>query len=72
MGLGGTKVNDSRIEKPPLLATLPASLVLRLAQAGRFNTAMTAARSLDVDMSDLFGHLTTRCIRLSRAPDSVM
>ena len=56
----------------PDFALPPASLVLRLAQAGRFNTAMTAARSLDVDMSDLFGHLTTRCIRLSRAPDSVM
>lgn len=50
----------------------PSSIVLRLAQANRFNTAMATARSLDVDMSDLFGHLTGRCLRLSRNPDSVM
>ena len=56
----------------PDFALPPASLVLRLAQAGRFNTAMAAARSLDVDMSDLFSHLTTRCLRLSQNPDAVM
>ncbi|TFK87436.1 hypothetical protein K466DRAFT_663014 [Polyporus arcularius HHB13444] len=50
----------------------PPSIVIRLAQANRFNTAMATARSLDVDMSDLFGHLTGRCLRLSRHPDSVM
>ncbi|KAI0643699.1 nucleoporin Nup120/160-domain-containing protein [Trametes meyenii] len=54
------------------LALPPPSIVLRLAQASRFNTAMAAARSLDVDMSDLFGHLTSRCLRLSRNSDSVM
>lgn len=52
---------------------LPApSIVLRLAQSNRFNTAMATARSLAVDMSDLFGHLTSRCLRLSRRPDAVM
>ncbi|KAI0363723.1 hypothetical protein BV20DRAFT_957701 [Pilatotrama ljubarskyi] len=50
----------------------PPSIVLRLAQSNRFNTAMTTARSLDVDMSDLFGYLTGRCLRLSRDPDAVM
>ncbi|KAL7282041.1 hypothetical protein ACG7TL_003508 [Trametes sanguinea] len=54
------------------LAFPPPSLVLRLAQWNRFNTAMTTARSLDVDMSDLFSHLTNRCLRLSRNPDAVM
>ncbi|KAI8984997.1 nucleoporin Nup120/160-domain-containing protein [Trametes punicea] len=54
------------------LALPPTSLLLRLAQWNRFNTAMTIARSLNVDMSDLFGHLTNRCLRLSRNPDAVM
>ncbi|KAI0334875.1 hypothetical protein GY45DRAFT_1317953 [Cubamyces sp. BRFM 1775] len=54
------------------IALPSASLVLRLAQSNRFNTAMATARSLDVDMSDLFGHLTNRCLRLSRNPDAVM
>ena len=50
----------------------PPSIVVRLAQANRFNTAMATARSLDVDMSDLFGHLAGRCLRLSRNSDAVM
>lgn len=50
----------------------PSSVVLRLAQSNRFNTAMATARSLDVDMSDLFGHLTGQCLRLSHSPDAVM
>ncbi|KAI0637706.1 nucleoporin Nup120/160-domain-containing protein [Trametes polyzona] len=63
--------------EPTLLSAgelaLPASsIVLRLAQANKFNTAMATARSLDVDMSDLFGHLTGRCLRLSRRPDAVL
>ena len=52
---------------------LPASsIVVRLAHANRFNTAMATARSLDTDMSDLFSHLVGRCLRLSRNPESVM
>ncbi|KAI0356677.1 hypothetical protein OH77DRAFT_1423630 [Trametes cingulata] len=54
------------------LALPPPSIVLRQAQSNRFNTAMSTARSLDVDMSDLFGYLTGRCLRLSRHPDAVM
>ncbi|CDO74132.1 hypothetical protein BN946_scf185043.g182 [Trametes cinnabarina] len=63
---------DPTLLSAGVLALPPASLVLRLAQSNRFNTAMTAARSLDVDMSDLFSHLTNRCLRLSRNPDAVM
>lgn len=33
---------------------------------------MATARSLRVDMTDLFTHLTGQCLRLSRNPDSVM
>ncbi|KAI0829349.1 nucleoporin Nup120/160-domain-containing protein [Trametes gibbosa] len=54
------------------LALAPDSIVLRLAQSNRFDTALATARSLDVDMTDLFGHLTGRCLRLSRHPDAVM
>lgn len=46
--------------------------MLRLAQSNRFNLAMATASSLKVDMTDLFAHLTTQCLRLSRNPDSVM
>lgn len=49
----------------------PASIVLRLVQLNCFNLAMTTARSLDVDMSELFSRLTTQCLRLSRDPDSL-
>ena len=50
----------------------PASIVLRLAQANRFNTAMAIARSLDLDMSDIFSYLVGRCLRLSRNPEAVL
>jgi nuclear pore complex protein Nup160 len=50
----------------------PESIILRLAQANRFNLAMATARSLQVDMTDLFAHLTTQCLRLSQDPDAVM
>lgn len=45
---------------------------MRLAQLGRFNVAMSTARSLNVDMSDLFAHLTGQCLRLAKNPDSVL
>lgn len=45
---------------------------MRMAQSNRFNMAMATARSLDVDMTELFGHLTNQCLRLSRSPDTVM
>ena len=44
---------------------------MRLAQLNKFNTAMSAARSLDVDMTELFVHLTTQCLKLSRHPNSI-
>jgi nuclear pore complex protein Nup160 len=50
----------------------PESIVLRLVQANRFNYAMATARSLNVDMSDLFAHLTTQCLKLSRTPGVVL
>ncbi|TFK56037.1 hypothetical protein OE88DRAFT_1652614 [Heliocybe sulcata] len=50
----------------------PSSIVMRLAQANRFTTAMSVARSLDVDMSDLFSLVTRQCLRLSYDPDMVI
>ncbi|KAF5357582.1 hypothetical protein D9758_007452 [Tetrapyrgos nigripes] len=50
----------------------PESIILRLAQSNRFNLAMATARSLKVDMTDLFAHLTTQCLRLSQDPDTVI
>ncbi|KAI0347005.1 hypothetical protein BDW22DRAFT_1367225 [Trametopsis cervina] len=61
---------------PRLLASIelllsPAAVVLRLAQAHKFDMAMSTAISLGVDMSDLFAQLTTQCLRLSRNPDLI-
>ncbi|KZT26905.1 hypothetical protein NEOLEDRAFT_1111428 [Neolentinus lepideus HHB14362 ss-1] len=50
----------------------PSSIVMRLAQANRFITAMSLARSLHVDMSDLFSLVTRQCLRLSYDPDMVI
>lgn len=50
----------------------PASIVLRLGQANQFDMAMATARSLDVDMSELFTTLTSQCLRLSRNPETVL
>ncbi|KAJ7672857.1 nucleoporin Nup120/160-domain-containing protein [Mycena rosella] len=50
----------------------PQSIVLRLAQANKFSLAMATASSLKVDMTDLFAHLTTQCLVLSRNPDAVI
>ncbi|KAH9005802.1 nucleoporin Nup120/160-domain-containing protein [Lactarius hatsudake] len=49
----------------------PESVVLRLVQSNRFNLAMTTARTLEVDLTDLFSQLTRQCLRLSRNPDTV-
>ena len=49
----------------------PESVVLRLAQSNRFNLAMTTARTLEVDLTDLFSQLTRQCLRLSRNPEAV-
>ncbi|OSX60529.1 hypothetical protein POSPLADRAFT_1066767 [Postia placenta MAD-698-R-SB12] len=50
----------------------PQSAVIRLAQMNHFNMAIATARSLDVDMSELFGHLARQCLRLSHKPGSVI
>jgi len=44
---------------------------MRLAQLNKFNTAMSTARSLDVDMTELFDYLTTQCLKLSRHPNNI-
>jgi nuclear pore complex protein Nup160 len=33
---------------------------------------MATARTLEVDLTDLFSHLTRQCLRLSRNPDAVL
>jgi len=43
-----------------------------LVQNNRFNSAMATARTLEVDLTDLFSHLTRQCLRLSRNPDDVL
>jgi nuclear pore complex protein Nup160 len=57
-----------------MIATLrsPEFVVLRLVQNNRFNLAMTTSRTLEVDMTDLFSHLTRQCLRLSRNPEVVL
>ncbi|KAK7061352.1 nucleoporin Nup120/160-domain-containing protein [Favolaschia claudopus] len=64
------------VQREPALSTFtdlpPESIVLRFAQSNRFNLAMATASSLKVDMTDLFAHLTTQCLRLSRNPDAVI
>ncbi|GBE80373.1 hypothetical protein SCP_0300880 [Sparassis crispa] len=50
----------------------PLSVILHLTQANRFNMDMATARTLNVDMTDLFGHLTGLCLRLSRNPEAVI
>jgi len=49
----------------------PPAMVMRLAYLNKFNTAMSTARSLDVDMTELFVHLSTQCLKLSRHPNSI-
>ena len=45
---------------------------MRLAHASQQNQAMGIARSLKVDMTDLFIHLTNQCVRLTRNPGSIL
>jgi len=64
------------VQREPALSSFgdlpPESIVLRLAQSNRFSLAMATASSLKLDMTDLFAHLTTQCLRLSRNPDAVI
>jgi hypothetical protein len=45
---------------------------MRLSQNQRFNTALRTARTLEVDMTEVFAHLARECIRLARNPDPLM
>ncbi|KAF8974708.1 nucleoporin Nup120/160-domain-containing protein [Flammula alnicola] len=68
---------DSIKREPSILSSPeyllpPTVIVMRLAQANQYNQAMSTARSLKVDMIDIFIHLTNQCIRLSRNPGSVL
>ena len=58
-------LSDSPIE---LLRT-PSSVVLKLAQTNQFDEALATARSLGVDMTDVFSELTTQCLQLARRMD---
>ncbi len=53
----------------PLLP--PALAVMRLTSMNLYEQALTTARALDVDMTDIFAQLTTHCLRLTRNRDSV-
>ncbi|TFK43307.1 nucleoporin Nup120/160-domain-containing protein [Crucibulum laeve] len=65
------KRDPTLLSSPEFL--LPPSLItLRLVQANQFNLAMSTARSLKVDMTDLFTHLTRQCLRLSRNSEAVI
>ncbi|KIY45981.1 hypothetical protein FISHEDRAFT_76214 [Fistulina hepatica ATCC 64428] len=61
---------DQIRQDPALLTGL--AIVTRLAQASRFDTAIATARSLKVDMTELFSRLTAQCLRLARDPSSIV
>ena len=50
----------------------PANVVLKLAQTNQFDRALSVAQSLNVDMADIFTHLTMQCMRLARRPESFL
>lgn len=47
-------------------------IVSAYAQAGSYDYAMSAARSLGVDMTELFERLTIQCLRLTRRGDAIL
>ncbi|KIL68186.1 hypothetical protein M378DRAFT_72126 [Amanita muscaria Koide BX008] len=52
---------------------LPVSIIiLKLAQANRLNQAISHARNLKIDMTDLFTYLARECLRLSKKPDTLI
>ncbi|KAH7888083.1 nucleoporin Nup120/160-domain-containing protein [Phlebopus sp. FC_14] len=66
------------IRRDPALLAAPDALlspsltILRLGQANQFDLAMSTARTLNVDMSELFAMLVGKCMRLSRNPEAVL
>lgn len=48
----------------------PLSVVLKLAQLNLFDTALASGKALNVDMTDVFAHLTNQCLRFAHNPVS--
>ncbi|KIJ70406.1 hypothetical protein HYDPIDRAFT_122186 [Hydnomerulius pinastri MD-312] len=63
---------DSTLLTAPDALLSPSLIILRLGQVNQFDLAMSTARALNVDMSELFATLAGQCMRLSRNPDAVM
>jgi len=49
-----------------------AQIVSKYAQAGSYDYALSAARSLDVDMTEVFERLTIQCMRLARRGEAYL
>jgi len=45
---------------------------MRLAALGLYEKALTTARALKVDMTDIFAELVVHCLRLTSNPDDSM
>lgn len=65
------------VRRDPTLLAAPEALlspplvIQRLGQANQFDFAISTARALDLDMSELFVMLVVQCMRLSRNPDTI-
>ncbi|KAG6329594.1 hypothetical protein ID866_9496 [Astraeus odoratus] len=62
---------DPTLLSAPDALLSPSLVILRLGQGNHFDFAMTTARTLNLDMSELFVMLTTQCMRLSKNPDAI-
>lgn len=49
----------------------PTLVVMRLTNMSLYEQALTTARALDSDMTDIFTQLTTHCFRLTKNSDGV-
>jgi len=63
---------DSTLINAPDPLLSPSLIILRLGQANQFELAITTARALGVDMSEIFAALAGQCMRLSRNRDGVL
>ena len=50
----------------------PTLIVMRLAALGLYEKALTTARALKVDMTDIFAELVVHCLRLTSNSDDSM
>ncbi|KAI5982289.1 nucleoporin Nup120/160-domain-containing protein [Pisolithus marmoratus] len=62
---------DPTLLSAPEALLTPPLVIQRLGQANQFDFAMTTARALNLDMSELFVMLAVQCMRLSRNPDAI-